>query len=222
MCDGEFRNEKGQVVGNDGIDDGKVYVIKTSEKSFPTGQPDDTPSAGISRKDAKATEEFIKTNSGNTSAFQANDIAYKNSVEIEGSATTRQSMVDIVNQDNGKGGTSDANNREYGGRIKRDGTVVEAPAGPVGVPGVSTQANISVTTYFKGQVIFHSHPSGVRDGGDTTSFWSQPPSFKGGDIQYSDNTINYVFGRRSGTVYIYNSTGVIATIPQQYFVTGKE
>jgi hypothetical protein len=222
MIDGEFRNEKGQVVGNDGIDDGKVYVIKTSEKSFPTGQTQDTPSAGISRKDAKATEEFIKTNSGNTSAFQSNDIAYKNSVEIEGTATTRQSMVDIVGQDNGKGGTDGANNREYGGRIKRDGTVVEAPAGRVGDPINDTNVSISLTTFFEGQVTFHSHPSGVRVDGNTTGSWAQAPSYIGGDVKNSNNTREYVFGRGNGTVYIYNSTGVMATIPQQYFVTGKK
>lgn len=40
-------------------------------------------------------------------------------------------MVDIVNQDHGRGGTGDANNREYGGVIKTDGTVAQSPAGPV-------------------------------------------------------------------------------------------
>lgn len=41
---------------------------------------------------------------------------------------TRQDMVDVVNQDDGRGGTKDANNREYGGVI-RDGKVVELPQG---------------------------------------------------------------------------------------------
>jgi hypothetical protein len=220
--DGEFRNEKGEVLGNDGKGDGKVYVVKTTKKSFSTGQTAGPPSAGISRKDAKATEEFIKKNSGNTSAFQSNDIAYKNSVEIEGKASTRQAMVDIVNQDDGTGGTSDANNQEYGGRIKTDGTVVEAKAGPVGVPGVDTKATIELTIYFIGQVTFHSHPSGVLVDGNTTNSWTQPPSsYVEGDIQTANNTREYVFGRGNGIVYIYNSTGVMATIPQEYFVTGK-
>ncbi|MDD4816309.1 MAG: hypothetical protein PHQ62_04205, partial [Clostridia bacterium] len=31
---GDFLDEKGKYIGNDGIDDGKVYVVKTTEKSF--------------------------------------------------------------------------------------------------------------------------------------------------------------------------------------------
>ena len=213
MIDGEFRNEKGQVVGNDGIDDGKVYVIKTSEKSFDSGAP----SAGITKKDAKATEEFIKTNSGNTSAFQSNDIAYKNSVEIESSSETRQSMVDIVNQDNGKGGTDPANNREYGGIIKRDGTAKQQTPGAVSNPDSDKTASFSATVFFDDQVTFHSHPSGKGVNG---GYFVQSPSPQ--DITTSNNTREYTFGRSNGTVYIYNKNGVMATIPQEYFVNGKK
>ena len=88
----------------------KVYVVKTGKTSFESGAP----SAGLSEIDRGATEEFIVANSGNKDAFKANDIAYKNSVEIESSSVTRQAMVDIVNQDDGTGGESDSNNREYG------------------------------------------------------------------------------------------------------------
>ena len=101
MFEGDFIDENGKHLGNDGIDDGKVYVVKTTQKSFSTGQDEATPSAGNSKQDAKATNDFIKNNSGNAQAFQNNSIAYDNSVKIEDSATTRQAMVDIVNQDNG-------------------------------------------------------------------------------------------------------------------------
>lgn len=107
------------MTGNDGIDDGKVYIIKTTEKSFDSG----VTSAGISKSDAKSTESFIKKNSGNRRVFQSNTIAYDNSVEIVGDQNVRQKRVDIVNQDSGKRGISDANNREYGGTI-RDGRVI--------------------------------------------------------------------------------------------------
>ena len=232
--EGDFINENGEYLGKDGINDGKVYVVKTTKFNFPTGQPDDTPSAGISNKDRKATEKFITENSGNTSAFQSNSIAYDNSVEIAGSSDTRQAMVDIVNKDNGKG---DANNREYGGRIKKDGTVVESPAGLVRDPATDPNASISITSYGN-QSTFHSHPSGNKTesstsnknfggssttlgGMTTTSGYASPPSFKDGDVQNSGTAINYVFSRSNGTVYIYNNTGVKATIPQKYFVTPK-
>jgi RHS repeat-associated protein len=231
--EGDFINENGEYLGNDGINDGKVYVVKTTKSSFDSGAP----SAGISNKDRKATEKFITENSGNTSAFQSNSIAYDNSVEIAGSTETRQAMVDIVNQDNGKGGTSDANNREYGGRIKKDGTVVESPMGPVRDAATDPNASITITSYGN-QSTFHSHPSGSKTesstsnnmsgsssatigGTTTTSGYKNAPSFKGGDVQNSGTAINYVFSRSNGTVYIYNNTGVKATIPQKYFVTPK-
>src|SRR5690606_27503017 len=120
------------------------------------------------------------------------------------------------------GGTSDANNREYGGSINRDGTVTQAPAGAVGNPLVNPNVNITLTTTFENQSTFHSHPSGTRTEGNTTGSWIQPPSYRGGDVQNSGSAVNYVFGRGNGTVYIYNNQGVIATIPQKNFVTPKK
>lgn len=234
MVPGDFLSENGQYLGNDGKNDGKVYAVKTTQKSFDSGSP----SAGISKSDKSATESFIKSNSGNTDAFSNNDIAYKNSVEIAGSPSTRQAMVDVVNQDNGKGGTDPANNREYGGVIKTDGTVKESPPGPVSDPTVDKTAHIDIAS-FPFQSTFHSHPSGTKEvsstdnnssgsssstiGGSTTSgAFKYAPSNVGGDISNSGSKVNYVLSRGNGTVYIYNNTGVIATIPQQYFVTPKQ
>ena len=50
---GDFINESGKNIGNDGIDDGKVYVVKTTEKKFDSGAP----SAGITKADRNATED---------------------------------------------------------------------------------------------------------------------------------------------------------------------
>lgn len=228
---GDFIDENGRKIGSDGINDGKVYVVKTSQSSFDSG----VASAGISKKDAKSTAKFIKNNDGNTGAFQNNSIAYDNSVEIEGSATTRQSMVDIVNQDNGRGGTSNANNREYGGTVNNDGTVVESPAGAVANPKLHSSASITHTITSSTKSTFHSHPSGqivegtgarngtssgTTIGGSTTTFgFQKAPSAP--DVNGASRT-NYVFGRSSGRVYIYNGSGVIATIPQKRFVTPKQ
>ena len=131
-------------------------------------------------------------------------------------------MVDVVNQDTGSGGTSDANNREYGGSINRDGTVTQATPGEVGNPLKDLNVSITLTTTFENQSTFHSHPSGQRTEGNTTGSWAQAPSYIGGDVQNSGSAVNYVFGRGTGTVYIYNNNGVIATIPQKYFVTPKK
>ncbi|WP_353117496.1 RHS repeat-associated core domain-containing protein [Myroides odoratus] len=227
MYEGDFIDENGRYLGNDGIDDSKVYVLKTTEKSFDSG----VPSAGISKSDAKTTESFIKKNSGNTKAFQNNSIAYENSVEIVGDQSVRQDMVNIVNQDNRKGGTSDANNREYGG-VLRNGKVLESPMGPVGNPKTDLSASITHPEVRSGDITFHSHPSGqiiegsgggagtTIGGGSTTTYqWGRAPSAH--DVKGATGN-EYVFSRGNGTVYIYNKSGVVATIPQNRFVTPKK
>lgn len=229
MLEGDFINEDGKYLGNDGINDGKVYVVKTTQTSFDSG----VKSAGITKDVAKETEKFIKANSGNTDAFASNNIAYTNSVEIEGSSANRQSMVDIVSKDKGSGGTSDANNREYGGVI-RNGSIVESPAGPVGNPKTDTQATITHPNVKKSDNLFHSHPSGqiiegpggsgvssgTTLGGTTSTYgWGKAPSTH--DVSNAQGT-GYVFSRSNGTVYIYNSSGVTATIPQKRFVEPKK
>jgi RHS repeat-associated protein len=226
---GDFLDKNGKLIGNDGKTDGKVYVVKTTEKSFGEG----VPGAGISKKDANSTIDFIKDNSGNTAAFEGNPGIYNNVQEIEGSATTRQEMVDIVGQDNGKGGTSDANNREYGGTIDLDGKVTASAPGPVRDPSVDALAEVTHSVGSNTKSTFHSHPSGEKvigpansgassgttiGGQTTTHSWGQPPSSH--DVQNAGQQTHYVFGMK-GTVYIYNNKGVTATIPIKNFVNPK-
>ena len=210
----------GVIIGNDGIDDKRVLVIKTTAKSF--GNKEDlcyVLGAGLSNKEQKTTVDFIKKNSGNTEAFQKNPIAYNNSIEIEGSARKRQLMVNIVMADNGQGGTSDANNREYGGYITSTGDVIEESPGPVMKPGyayilLNNGDNTST---------FHSHPSGelynYEAGIETISFHVQHPSQT--DIDDAKNGTHYVFGRRNKNVYVYTRNGIQAVIPMKNFVNPK-
>jgi RHS repeat-associated protein len=228
MVPGDFLNEKGEKIGTDGMNDGKVYVVKTTQTEFDSG----VPSAGITEEEKKETEAYIKSASGIPEFFDEGSIAMQNTVEIEGSAQTRQGMVDIVNQDNGKGGTKDANNREYGGEISIRGEVAAATPGAVANPQVDTEANVNTPSYGDDtRASFHSHPSGSRSvttgggantiGGTTTTTYSfgQAPSQP--DVNNSGTSSNYVFGRGSGTVYINNNSGVQATIPHKYFVNPK-
>ena len=216
VVDGEFRNEKGEPVGNDGIADDKVYVIKTSQTNFEGG----TPSAGITKEQAAATEQFIKEYSGKTEAFQNNDIAYKNSVEIVKSPESRQKMVDIVNKDDGTGGTKPENNQEHGGRVTKTGVVVPRPSGPVVDPTLPGGGSIDFGPVYEGQSTFHSHQSGTKGNG---KFLQAPSIGVDHDLDNNPTGTHYVFGRggRDKTVYIYNGSGVIATIPQIYFVNPK-
>ncbi|MDR0541831.1 MAG: hypothetical protein LBH19_06425 [Dysgonamonadaceae bacterium] len=146
-------------------------------------------------------------------------MAYTNFVEIESSADNRQAMVNEVSRDNGKGGTADANNREYGGSIQ-NGSVVVAEPGAVSNPAVQENASILLPA---GVPTFHSHPSGTRSeavkDGTRNSWFNQPPS--PADKNSSGARMEYVFGRSNGKVYIYNSNGVQAVMPMKYFVNPK-
>jgi hypothetical protein len=213
----------GKVIGNDGVDDQRILVLKATEKSFESST-DKVAGAGLSKKDQKATVDFIKANSGNAEAFQNNGIAYTNSIAIESSAENRQSMVNEVSRDNGRGGTADANNREYGGSIQ-NGTVVTATAGEIANPAVQSSASIMLPV---GTSTFHSHPSGSvvvspptgTIGGTTiSSSFNQFPSSI--DVGGAGGNTHYVFGRGDSKVYIYTSSGVQAVIPLKQFVTPK-
>lgn len=201
MVIGDFFDEGGRYIGNDGKNDHKTYVIKTTQQEFDS----EVNSAGISRKEAKNTKKFIKDNSGNSSAFSLNSIAYKNSVELFGYAEDRMTMLKSIG-DNGRGGMSPSNNREYGGTYK-NGTVVLAKPGDIS----NSSIGASIVLPF-GAPTFHSHPSGS----DGSTNYRQAPSRE--DILVSGNNLHYVFAMSEKVVYIYNNKGVIASIPFKSFV----
>ena len=58
----------GRIIGDDGVFDQRVLVIRTES---------------LTKEEIKETTRFIKANSGNTEAFNDNEIAYRNSIEIE-------------------------------------------------------------------------------------------------------------------------------------------
>ena len=207
-----------EIIGSDGKNDGKLYVIKTTEKEF-----NNVLGAGLSKKEQKQTINYIRKNSGNSEAFNENSIAYTNSIEIVSDKNIRQSMENEVNKDNGRKDTSDQNNREYGGIITENGIQIETP-GEVSNPSVGG-AGISLTS---GYDSFHSHPSGTYKkynsptiiiGSPQTYSYSQTPSQQ--DINNSGANTHYVFGRGDGNVYIYNINGIQAVMKQKYFVTPK-
>ena len=198
--DGIFINENGEEIGNDGIEDGKVCVVKTDIQNVESGAPID----GITTEQKDATTSFITANSGVASAFQKNSIAYDNSVEIEGAESIRQEMVDIVNQDDGTGGdqfTNPQNTIEYGGTVENNGSVIETSG------GTANGININVTNNTKST--FHSHRSGVISihNGAGTVGTVEGPSYRtgsnggpGGDVMPSKrpNRTDYAFDRKTG------------------------
>ncbi len=205
---GDYYNENGKHIGNDGIDDGKNYVIKTTKSTTDVYGSDKYSEKGnvvsISKETAEKTESEIKN--GNFSI----DVM-KNVVEV-GSTNIIEKMIGIVSKDDGTGGTISSNNKEYGGFVKK-GDVIEAQSGKIGDPSKNINASI------KGDVDFHSHPSGTKKisivgGGIGTGQWIQPPSRT--DINTASGK-DKVFAMKEGTIYIYTNKGVVATFPISTF-----
>ena len=202
---GDFYNSYGVYIGNDGIDDHKRYVIKTAIGDF-----GGVSGAGLSKEQYEETVEFIASHSGDKDAFSNNDIAYRNSVEIESSPENLLAIRKIIFQDKGARivGDKPSDNREYGGR-NENGTIVEDPCGPVSRPslGASIHINRTENTLYS----FHTHCSGW----DNYNYYKQHASLV--DINEAGNTLNYCFGMANRTVYIYNKDGIQATIPIRTF-----
>jgi RHS repeat-associated protein len=222
---GDFLDSNGQNIGNDGIDDGKTYVIKTTQSGFESFNTDSksketVSSDGISESQKDNAVDFVQTNAGETKAFNDKPDIYNNFVELP-SAENRKGMSETVSADDGSGGKSDANNREYGGRLSTDpdsGKVTNMPGKPgeVMAPGNGGTVGFEYSPSIYTTSVYHDHPSGTNAG--TTI---QPPSTTDYKNAYNErsgnNMTNYVFGKGSGQVYIYSTTGVQATIPINKF-----
>ena len=214
---------KGKYIGSDGIDDGKVYLLRDGIDS------------GLSNRELKEARNFIKENSGNAEAFAKNSVAYDTSIAIEGSESVRKKMFEIVSQDDGSGGSPQnkpENNTEYGGYITKDGVVKEAAPGPLGtLTPECADAQMTMPPESNGCSTFHSHPSGTiqylkeTDWGvqtKTKDYLQSPSGWKKsgawGDIDNAvPGTVNYVFGRGNGMVYVYTDKGVQAVFNANKF-----
>ena len=204
---GDFVDNKGRIIGNDGIDDGKVYVLKISKGEVFENSINGSEYSLDQLYEAKA---FVEDNSGNADVFAMRPDIYDYFVEIVGDEYMRQQMVDIVSRDDGSGKWVDNNRREYGGYIANN-TVIEVEPGE---PSDDKGATIKI---FEGYSTFHSHPSGI----DSNNYgFSQPPSDI--DIKNTKGFTSYVFGRYNGIVYIYNTNGILSTIPHKRFISFKK
>ncbi len=228
MMYGDFYDQNGVLIGSDGINDGKAYVIKTTktskdyENEAGNSQEPTAPSAGITASESADTKFFIVINNGNTEAFKANNIAYENSVEIGENNVGRRNM-DVVHDmfsgigDDGKGGNRPNNCMEYGVWYNPDSGVMHRSKGNVYKNG---EKNVSVE--IDTRPIFHtahSHPSGTSENG--SPLFAQPPSLVDVENMHpaSKGKIGIVFGMGTKKMYIYDKDGIKAEmrIPQTWF-----
>ena len=187
---GDYITGDGTYLGSDGKDDQKLYVLKMSNKE----NIESYGNAKINGLDNKIRNRIIKEK----------DISNKeNFVEIDGSRRVRNEVVSKIG-DNGMGGTSDNNNREYGLSFTRNDpeTSVYLRIGDVGDPAKNSTVSVSSGDY-PDLVYIHTHPSGTNG----NSYWIPGPSAV--DIDVASST-RYVISMRDKNVYIYNHTGILS------------
>ena len=212
----------GEVIGNDGVNDGKVYVIMSGKASYSDNNYD-CPGNTTSKENIKKAVEFIQNAMSNKTngEIKNNKWIYETCVEIEGSAENRQAMVNEVSKDKDKS-IEGSNFREYGGYI-RDGKVVTEEMGKVADPFSDSYASIVLSAY-NNESTFHSHPSGIKtiyniQGESNSRGFRGLPSPD--DLNTAGTAINYVFDMGHKKVYIYDGSGIKESIPLDKFVKPK-
>ena len=202
----------GQYLGNDGKDDGKVYVSRNGRDAL------------CGTRDLLVAKLKVRLHSGNSEYFNEHPEIYDIFISILPLAMLAEAYGKI--EDDGTGGTSDANNREYGGYANAEGTAWEnlEIKSEVGNP---QESDIPIFGLEYNRIRFHSHPSGTRSIGlpnavepgkatftagkiGETHSWLQTPSSE--DINRAGNTINYVFGMGDKTLSVYDNRGIQATV----------
>ncbi len=210
---GDFYGKRGQYLGNDGKNDGMVYVMRNGRDAL------------CGTWDLFIAKLKVQLHRGNSEYFDEHPEIYDNFISILPLDMLAEAYGAI--QDNGTGGSGDDNNREYGGYANTEGTTWEKldVRSEVGNPH---EGDISIPGLKYDRIRFHSHPSGTRSTGNPndieyagatfsaskrgeTHSWVQTPSTA--DINRAGNTINYVFGMRDKTLSVYDKNGIQATIP---------
>lgn len=129
-----YLNEKGKElyrIEDDKVD--KIFVIKTTQATSDVYTTEEI-EAGISGTSNPISKEVAQeTESGIKKGNVTSEVVKSNTVEIEGTGNM-QSLYKIASNDNGRGGTSEANNKEYGNVICNDGCVMESMRGKAANP----------------------------------------------------------------------------------------
>lgn len=151
---GEYYNEQGTKIGDDGKNDKKIFVIKTTQTNMnPNNTQGVSSSNPITQEVATTTENEIRNG-----IFSGEHM--KNLVQLE-SASIISKMLDIVSKDDGTGGGKPENNREYGGSVSKGGVIKEAKPGDVTELSTASRASIAILGNQDTKSKFHSHPSDV-------------------------------------------------------------
>ncbi len=129
----------------------------------------------------------------------------QNMIEIE-SVSALNAMKATI-KDDGTGGNSDNNNREYGGIVNSSGEITNVSQGDVRTFGNKAVVHLNVTG---ARSVYHSHSSGVK--GFTQGLGSSSlPSEE--DFKAIGAATGYLFQMRTKEIVIFNDKKVQAIVP---------
>ena len=194
----------------------RSYIIRTTltkadiyqeypDRKMDTGKMADIRS--ISPKLARETRNAIKQ-------YRLSDpLVRLYTVEILNMSDLRK--IRRVIKDNGRGGHSTANNREYFGVIGRNGRLKDS-VGSVFTPAPGIYREVRFPSG-RTDIDFHSHPSGdtllTYDNGMPTRSSNQWPS-DSDQVNASRWHLSYEFGMGAPQrIFVFNPLGVLAVIP---------
>ena len=186
----KYYNSLGYLMYDTGKGD-KTYVIRAARP-----KPDKRINS-ISEQAAIDTENAIRQ--GNLSGPHMQNI-----MEIE-SVPTLKKMRNTI-KDDGTGGDSDNNNREYGGIVNHEGQIANVSQGEVRESG--KHASVSINP--KGaRSVYHSHPSGSKNLGPLKGS-SRFPSRQ--DHKSIGTATGYLFQMRTKEIIVFDNKKIEAIV----------
>ena len=186
----KYYNSLGYLMYDTGKGD-KTYVIRAARP-----KPDKRINS-ISEQAAIDTENAIRQ--GNLSGPHMQNI-----MEIE-SVPTLKKMRNTI-KDDGSGGDSDNNNREYGGIVNHEGQIANVSQGEVRESG--KHASVSINP--KGaRSVYHSHPSGSKNLGPLQGS-SRFPSRQ--DHKSIGTATGYLFQMRTKEIIVFDNKKIEAIV----------
>ena len=204
--DDSFYCEDGSKIGSVKSETNNYYVVRTTQTTDEMYAESSIDQKGnsnpISQSDALRAKLIANSACSGDGVFSKEEIPMHLFVQIPNQEEADASFAVIG--DDGTGGTKPNNNVEYGWNINNYDYSVYAKTQSESIGDPSLNSDISVE-----QRLNHTHPSGTN----SSYMWQQPPS-KTDISNYKHLTpLRKVFGMRSKRIYLYNQTGVIATIP---------
>ena len=213
--DGIFLDSDGNVVGDDGIPDDKVYVPKTRNRVFrDISGVNVVCGAHRTRTGQKNAAEFVKENSGNAQAFSENQWVYDEYVALPGLKIHRNRAISHADAVFGSNPEleSSFNAAQYpGGELKEVPNIGDQP-----LPGAKEASVDMEYAHMDGSFtleqlylfIFHAHPETIN--GKPAVQFPSPDDIDEANHGGIEHRIRVVYSPARGKVYLYDHSGIVA------------